>query len=82
MDYNYYWNNYLLEYISWNNKKSQFLEKGFHVKRNREAAEREKGQEAEQEKRKGLKLTEFAGFTQVRGGLSSLNGYYGIVCDG
>jgi len=52
---NNYWNNYLLEYISWN-KKSQFWNKGFHVKRKREAAEREKGQKAEQEKRKSLKL--------------------------
>jgi hypothetical protein len=70
-----------LEYISWNNKKSQFLEKGFHVK----GEKRQKGQKENQRtKVEGRRSLELRGcrINSGKGGLSSINGYYGMICTG
>ena len=64
-----------MEYISWNNKKSQFLEKGFHVKREK----RQKGQKARERRLKEGEAwsSEAAGLTQVRGVYHRLTGIMG-----
>jgi hypothetical protein len=59
------------------------LEKGFHVKRKTEqAAESGKGQRGRAGEEEKLEVNGICRINSGKGGLSSINGYYGIICNG
>jgi hypothetical protein len=78
----YYWNNNIIWKIyKLEVRKIPFLVKSYFSREKGKEAERAKSKRTKVEGRESLELRDCRIYSG-KGGLSSINGYYGIVCDG